>query len=101
MKIAVSGKGGVGKTLIAGTLARLFAKDGYNVLAIDNDNAMNLYYTLGIKKEVKDKIVPISEMKSLIERLLSTDVPYFCPHGRPTIVRMSLEELARKFGRPA
>lgn len=66
MKIAVSGKGGVGKTLIAGTLARLFAKDGYNVLAIDNDNAMNLYYTLGIKKEVKDKIVPISEMKSLI-----------------------------------
>ena len=67
MKIAVSGKGGVGKTLIAGTLARLFAKYGYNVLAIDNDNAMNLYYTLGIKKEVKDKIVPISEMKSLID----------------------------------
>ena len=67
MKIAVSGKGGVGKTLIAGTLARLFAKDGYNVLAIDNDNAMNLNYTLGITKEVKDKIVPISEMKNLID----------------------------------
>ncbi|TFF89602.1 MAG: carbon monoxide dehydrogenase, partial [Promethearchaeota archaeon] len=67
MKIAVSGKGGVGKTLIAGTLARLFAKDGYNVLAIDNDSAMNLSYTLGIKKETKDNIVPISEMKKLIE----------------------------------
>lgn len=67
MKIAVSGKGGVGKTLIAGTLARLFAKDGFKVLAIDNDSAMNLSYTLGIDKEIKSNIVPISEMKKLIE----------------------------------
>ncbi|MFX1445929.1 MAG: AAA family ATPase [Promethearchaeota archaeon] len=67
MKIAVSGKGGVGKTLIAGTLARLFAKDGYNVLAIDNDSAMNLSYTLGIEDNVKANIVPISEMKKLID----------------------------------
>jgi CO dehydrogenase maturation factor len=67
MKIAVSGKGGVGKTLIAGTLARLFAKDGFNVLAIDNDSAMNLSYTLGIDDETKEKIVPISKMKDVIE----------------------------------
>ncbi|NHJ24157.1 MAG: hypothetical protein EAX89_06260 [Candidatus Lokiarchaeota archaeon] len=67
MKIAVSGKGGVGKTLVAGTLARLFAKDGFKVLAIDNDSAMNLSYTLGIDEDVKSKIVPISEMKSMIE----------------------------------
>ncbi|MFO7795607.1 MAG: AAA family ATPase [Promethearchaeati archaeon] len=67
MKIAVSGKGGVGKTLIAGTLARLFAKDGYNVLAIDNDSAMNLSYTLGIDPEVKKDIIPISEMKELVK----------------------------------
>ena len=67
MKIAVAGKGGVGKTLIAGTLSRLFAKDGYKVLAIDNDSAMNLSYTLGIDEEVKAKIVPISEMKKMIE----------------------------------
>jgi len=67
MKIAVSGKGGVGKTLIAGTLARLFAKDGYNVLAIDNDSAMNLSYTLGIDPEVKKDITPISEMKELVK----------------------------------
>jgi len=67
MKIAVSGKGGVGKTLIAGTLARLFAKDGFKVLAIDNDSAMNLSYTLGLDENTKDKIVPIKEMKSMIE----------------------------------
>ncbi|MBD3195124.1 MAG: AAA family ATPase [Candidatus Lokiarchaeota archaeon] len=67
MKIAVSGKGGVGKTLVAGTLARLFAKDKYNVLAIDNDSAMNLSYTLGIKQEIKDQITPISEMKDLVK----------------------------------
>ena len=67
MKIAVSGKGGVGKTLIAGTLARLFARDGFKVLAIDNDSAMNLSYTLGISKEIKSKIVPISEMKKLAQ----------------------------------
>ena len=67
MKIAVSGKGGVGKTLIAGILARLFARDGFKVLAIDNDSAMNLSYTLGIPQEVKSEIVPISEMRDIIE----------------------------------
>ncbi|MEJ2251111.1 MAG: AAA family ATPase [Candidatus Lokiarchaeota archaeon] len=72
MKIAVSGKGGVGKTLVAGTLARLFAQDNYEVLAIDNDSAMNLGYTLGIKKEVRENITPISEMTSLVKE--RTDV---------------------------
>ncbi len=68
MKIAVSGKGGVGKTLIAGTIARLFANDGFKVLAVDNDSAMNLSYTLGIDKKIMEKIVPISEMKNLIAK---------------------------------
>ncbi|MFX1316126.1 MAG: AAA family ATPase [Promethearchaeota archaeon] len=67
MKIAVAGKGGVGKTLIAGTLARLFAKDGFKVLAIDNDSAMNLSYTLGISQDLKEQIIPISKMKELIQ----------------------------------
>jgi len=67
MKIAISGKGGVGKTLVAGILARLFASDGFKVLAIDNDSAMNLSYTLGIDEKTKAQIVPIKEMKSMIE----------------------------------
>lgn len=48
-------------------MSRLFAKDGFSVLAIDNDSAMNLSYTLGIEENVKANIVPISEMKKLIE----------------------------------
>lgn len=67
MKIAVSGKGGVGKTSISGSLARLFARDGFKVLAIDNDSAMNLSYTLGIDSEIKKEIVPISEMTELVK----------------------------------
>jgi CO dehydrogenase maturation factor len=48
MKLALAGKGGVGKTSIAGTLARVLARDGYRVLALDNDLNPNLSLTLGI-----------------------------------------------------
>ena len=51
MKVAVAGKGGVGKTSIAGTLARLLARDGRTVLAIDGDPGPNLALTLGIPAE--------------------------------------------------
>ncbi|MEM2309967.1 MAG: AAA family ATPase [Candidatus Bathyarchaeia archaeon] len=67
MKIAVAGKGGVGKTLIAGTLARIYARKGYHVLAVDADPAMNLAYALGIPPEVSSNIVPVAENSSLIE----------------------------------
>jgi CO dehydrogenase maturation factor len=48
MKLAVAGKGGSGKTSISGTLARLMARDGRSVLAIDGDTNPNLALTLGI-----------------------------------------------------
>ena len=48
MKLAIAGKGGSGKTSISGTMARLLARDGYNVLAIDGDSNPNLALTLGI-----------------------------------------------------
>ncbi|MCP8310706.1 MAG: AAA family ATPase [Candidatus Methylarchaceae archaeon HK01B] len=67
MKVAIAGKGGVGKTTLSGTLARLFAKDGYKVIAIDADPAMNLSSALGIPLKVSSKIVPLSENHDLIE----------------------------------
>ena len=66
-KIAVCGKGGVGKTLVAGTLARLLAKRGRRVLAVDCDSNPNLYMTLGIRPELVRALTPISEDLDLVE----------------------------------
>lgn len=67
MKIAVSGKGGVGKTTLAGMLARQFAAEGTPVLAIDADPDANLASALGVSPEMAASIVPIAEMNDLIE----------------------------------
>lgn len=67
MKIAVSGKGGVGKTTIAGTLARILAHEGFKVLAIDADSNANLALSLGIPLDQAQQIVPVSENVALIE----------------------------------
>lgn len=67
MKLAITGKGGVGKTTLAGILARSFAKEGKKVLAIDADPDANLASALGISKEESEKIVPLAEMGGLIE----------------------------------
>ena len=75
MKIAVAGKGGVGKTLVAGVLAGFFAKKGFTVLAIDADPSPNLALTLGVPTEEAGKIVPISENTPLIEAKTETGVP--------------------------
>jgi CO dehydrogenase maturation factor len=65
MKIAISGKGGVGKTMLAALLAKEFVQHGYSVLAIDADPDANLASTLGFPHP--EQITPISEMKELIE----------------------------------
>ena len=66
MKLAVAGKGGSGKTSISGTLARVMARDGRSVLAIDGDTNPNLALTLGIPA---DRINDLPVLPSgLIER---------------------------------
>ena len=65
MKIAVTGKGGVGKTTIAAALCSAFAEKHYRVIAIDADPDSNLASALGFPKDVK--ITPIIEMEDLIE----------------------------------
>lgn len=41
----------------------------------------------------------LQEMASLVDQLFTTDDPYFCPHGRPVVINLPLEEIARRFGR--
>jgi CO dehydrogenase maturation factor len=67
MKIAVTGKGGVGKTVITSILASLLHKKEFKVLAVDADPNPNLAYTLGLRDEIAEKIVPIAENAELIE----------------------------------
>ncbi|MHB0867829.1 MAG: ATP-binding protein [Chloroflexota bacterium] len=66
-KIAISGKGGVGKTTLAGMLARQYAAAGVPVLAIDADPDANLASALGVPSESAASLSPIVEMEELIE----------------------------------
>ena len=64
MKIAVTGKGGVGKTTLCAFLVKWFAGQGKRVLAIDADPDANLAHALGIKNA--SEITPISQMRELV-----------------------------------
>ena len=72
MKIAISGKGGVGKTTVAAFLIKSLQQRGKSVLAIDADPDANLAQALGVKNAFE--ITPISEMKSLIEERTETKI---------------------------
>ena len=67
MKVAITGKGGVGKTTLSAILARLYADEGRTVLAADVDPDANLGLALGFTEEEVNSIVPISKMRKLVE----------------------------------
>jgi len=73
MKIAVTGKGGVGKTTFAACLARLYADEGRKVLCADVDPDANLGLALGFSEEELSKITPITEMKEMIRQRTHAD----------------------------
>ena len=71
MRIAIAGKGGTGKTTIAGTLARVLARTGREVLAIDADTNPNLASVLGIPPDAAAAIVSLP--RNLMQRQTNAD----------------------------
>ena len=67
MKIAISGKGGVGKTTLSALLAQVYASAGRDVLAVDADPAPCLAGALGFPESLRSHLHPITEMPELIE----------------------------------
>ena len=56
--------------------------------------------TMGCKAAVKgNQKITVEEVQTLMDRLMKLDNPYTCPHGRPTIIKMTKEELDKKFKR--
>ena len=66
-KIAITGKGGVGKTSLASLMAYVLVEKGYKVYAIDADPNATLAQALGFPPELADQVTPIVEMADLIE----------------------------------
>lgn len=90
LRIAVCGKGGSGKTTIAGTLARLLARAGRQVLAVDGDSNPNLAVTLGIPPEDADAIPPLP--RTLLEQRVDET------GATRTVLAEPVDEIVRRYG---
>ena len=96
MKVAISGKGGAGKTTIAACLAKVLTREGKEVLAIDADPATNLAATLGY--DAASDITPIAEMRDLIRERTEAG-----PEGYGQLFKLNprISDLPEKFVREA
>jgi CO dehydrogenase maturation factor len=66
-RVVVTGKGGVGKTSLTALVARLLARDGNRVLALDADPQMNLPHAIGIPYDEASALIPISQNRAYVE----------------------------------
>lgn len=96
MKIAVCGKGGVGKTTVAATLARLLGREGVKVLAVDADPNTTLATALGVAADVAAKIVPLTENEELVKARTGIDPSRAV--GSIFKLNPRVDDLAAKYG---
>ena len=73
MKVAVTGKGGVGKSTISALLCKAFLEKGFEVLGIDADPSPHLFRLLGVKEEV----TPIAEMRDFLSERAQKNGPFY------------------------
>lgn len=90
MKLAIAGKGGSGKTTIAGTLCRALAAGGAKVLAIDGDTNPNLGISIGIPRDRFSEIRPLPP--GILQRMTEAQ-----GKSRP-LLTMPLEEIKLRYG---
>jgi CO dehydrogenase maturation factor len=95
MKIAISGKGGVGKSTVAGIFAHLAARQGQAVLAVDSDTDANLAFALGMPEEERRRIVPIAQRTELIEERTGARLGQF---GQIFKLNPTISDVADRFG---
>ncbi|MFH0838882.1 MAG: ArsA-related P-loop ATPase [Candidatus Omnitrophota bacterium] len=92
IKVAFSGKGGVGKTTLGALFIRALSKDARMVLAVDCDPVSNLGRSLGI--EDADAIIPLAEMKELIRERMEVSPDRTLYKLNPTV-----DDIPDKFAR--
>lgn len=93
MRIAIAGKGGTGKTTISGTLARVLARRGRRVLAIDADTTPNLAVTLGVSPETASEIVELP--RNMMQRQTQED------GSTKTVFVANSDEIIANYSAPA
>ncbi len=91
MKIAISGKGGVGKSTISAALSLMLARQGKRVLAVDADPDANLAAALGFSSDELSAIVPISKQVELIEERTGAKVN---PYGQIFTLNPEVSDIA-------
>ena len=95
MKIAVTGKGGVGKSTLAAMMTHLSAADGHKVLAVDADPDANLAFALGIPAEIRQSIIPVSCRTELIEERTGAKLKKF---GQMFKLNPEVKDVVEKLG---
>jgi CO dehydrogenase maturation factor len=99
IRLVVTGKGGVGKTTLSAVLARLLAREGRRVLAVDADAQLNLAAALGIPRDEAEHLVPLSRHLDYIEEKTGARPG----DGFGPLVRLNpdVDDVVDRFGRMA